>query len=114
MADTTGPILATGAITLANQVVLHHQDVNWKIPAATAIACGLFALGERVWPAGVKTLAWVVLATVVLTRTRKDIPSPAESLLTWWNGGESAATAPAPASTGPSTSAIPGPFAKGL
>lgn len=87
MAATTGPVLAVGAVTVANRVIFNNQPMEWRVPIATAIAAALFALGERAWPAGAKALAWTALVAVVLTRVDPSVPSPAESALTWWEKG---------------------------
>jgi hypothetical protein len=85
MGATTGPILATGLITVANETVFHGQPMDWRVPAATGLAALGFSLAERVWPEGAELLAWTVLLTVLLTRTKSNIPSPTESALSWWN-----------------------------
>lgn len=83
MARSTGPILAVGGITLANQVLLakEPQDIDWRIPIATAIAAGGLALFERVSPELAVGLAWIALVTVLFVRVDKKAKSPAENLL---------------------------------
>jgi hypothetical protein len=85
MSQTTGVILATGAVTVANQTVFHDQEMDWRVPVATGLAAIGFALAERVWPKGAQMLAWTVLGTVLLTRTQANVPSPVESALDWWH-----------------------------
>lgn len=85
MSRTTGPILATGAITVVNQSVFHGQPVDWRVPVATGLAALGFNLVEKAWPAGAEILAWTTLLTVLLTRTSPNVPSPTESALAWWN-----------------------------
>ncbi len=87
MSQTTGPILATGALTVANATVFHDEPMDWRIPVATGLAAIGFSLAERVWPQGSKILAWTVFGTVLLTRTQSNVPSPVESALSWWNKG---------------------------
>lgn len=87
MSQTTGPILATGAITVANQTIFHDKPMDWRVPIATGLAAIGFGLAERVWPQGTKILAWTVFGTVLLTRMQPDVPSPVESALSWWNKG---------------------------
>jgi hypothetical protein len=87
MSATTGPVLAIGGITLANRVVFNDQPMDWRVPIATAIAAGMFALLERGWPRGATALAWLALVTVILTRVDPSVPSPAESALKWWEKG---------------------------
>lgn len=85
MSATTGPVLAIGMITLANEVILNDKSMDWRIPIGTGIAVGMFALMEKVWGAGAAALAWLALVTVLLTRVNPNTPSPAESALKWFN-----------------------------
>jgi hypothetical protein len=85
MSQTIGPILATGALTMANQSIFHDQPVNWRIPVATGLAAVGFSFAEKAWPQGARMLAWTVLITVLITRT-STVPSPVESAVSWWNG----------------------------
>lgn len=87
MSQTTGIVLAMGAVTLVNQSVFHNHPVDWRVPAATGLAAVGFSLAERAWPQGAVLLAWTALLTVLLTRTDPKIPSPTESALSWWNQG---------------------------
>lgn len=87
MAASTGPILAIGAVTVVNTVVFNGKPMDWKVPIATGILAGIGALGEKVSPTATVGLAYIALAAVCLTRIQPDTPSPAESLLTWWNSG---------------------------
>jgi hypothetical protein len=86
MARTTGPILAIGGITYANQTLLHGKPVDWRIPIATAISAGMFALLEKGWERGAVALAWLSLVTVLLVRVNPDVPAPVESLNQWLKG----------------------------
>lgn len=86
MAKSTGVILAIGGITLVNQSVLHSQPVDMRVPVATAIAAGGFALLERGNEKLVVGIAWIALLTVVFARVDPKVPSPTESLLKYWNG----------------------------
>jgi hypothetical protein len=81
---TTGPVLATGGITLANAVLLNGKPFDWKIPIATGIAAGAFALAEKAWEQGAVALAWMALVTILITRVDPKTPSPVESLNNWW------------------------------
>jgi hypothetical protein len=80
---STGPILAIGAITVGNQVLLNGKSLNWKIPVATGIAAGMFALAEKGWEDGAVALAWLALVTVIFARVDPNVPAPAESLQKW-------------------------------
>lgn len=85
MAASTGPILAVGGLTLANRVVFNNQDMDWKIPIATAMAAVLFAGAERAVGQTAVRLAYLALITTVFVRVDPNVPSPAESALTWFN-----------------------------
>ena len=82
---TTGPILAIGGITLANQSIVHTQPVSWRVPVATGLAAGIFALLEKAWGDGAVALAYLALASILFTRIDKSVPSPVESFVGWWN-----------------------------
>lgn len=88
MAESTGPIIAVGAITLANRSVFNGRPVDWKVPIGTAIAVGLFALIEKLAGRVAVGLAWLALVAVVFTRVDPSVPSPAESAVTWFNQGK--------------------------
>lgn len=86
MARSTGPILAVGAITLANSVIFHGQPLDLRVPIATGIAAGMFALAEKGFEQPVVLLAYVSLVTVLFVRLQPGVPAPVESALSWWNG----------------------------
>lgn len=86
MAETTGPILAVGGVTVLNQTVLHGKPMDWRIPIATGVACGGFALLERGAPQAARMAAYTALLAVLFTRIN-NVPSPTESFLSWWNAG---------------------------
>lgn len=92
MSKSTGPILAMGTVTMANETIFHAQPFNWRVPIATGLAALGFSLAERVWPEGAEILAWTGLLTVLLVRTNPNVPSPTESALAWYNstGGKTA------------------------
>lgn len=92
MAETTGPILALGAITVANRSVFHDKPMDWRPLVATGLAALAFAGAEKVWGPGARMLAWTALISVCLTRVEADVPSPVESALAWWNGGAATAS----------------------
>lgn len=81
---TTGPVLAIGAITVANNVLFNNKPFDWRVPIATGIAAGAFALGEKAWPQGATALAWMALVTILITRIDPKVPSPVETLNHWW------------------------------
>jgi len=87
MSRTTGPVLATGAITIINRTVFSGEPMDWRIPVATGLTAVGFSLAERVWPTGAQILAWTALTTILLTRTDPRTPAPAENALAWWKKG---------------------------
>lgn len=92
MAQTTGPILAIGLITLANQSVFNDREVDLRVPIATGIAATLAALAEKAWPAGIKGVAYIALVSVLFVRLDPSVPAPVESALKWWESGGSKTT----------------------
>jgi hypothetical protein len=87
MSKTIGPILATGALTIANQTVFNAQPMDWRVPIATGLAAIGFSLLERPAPELAVILAWTTFLTVLLTRTNPSVPSPVESAANWWKKG---------------------------
>ena len=80
MSETTGPILAVGAISLANEVVFNRKEVDWRIPLATGVAVGFFALAEKGWRNGAVGLAYLSLVTVLFVRLDPNTPAPIENI----------------------------------
>jgi hypothetical protein len=87
MADSTGPVLAIGGITLANKSLLNAQPFDWRVAIATGISAGIFALFERLWHDGAVAFAWMALVTLLFVRIDPKTPSPFESLNKKWPGG---------------------------
>jgi hypothetical protein len=85
MAESTGPILAVGALTLANRVVFNDRAMDWKVPIGTAIAAVLFAGAEKAVGRSAVWLAYLALVTVVFVRVDPEVPAPAESALRWYD-----------------------------
>lgn len=83
MSRTTGPILAMGAVTVSNEVVLNGKPMDWRIPVGTAVAIGMFSLAEKVSPDIASGVAWIAFATVLFVRLKRDAPSPVENFLEW-------------------------------
>lgn len=89
MSVTTGPVLAAGAITVANSVVFNGAAMDWRIPVATTMLAGGFYLLERVVGADTaEAFAWTLLVTTLVTRMDPDVPSPVESAVRWWDGNQ--------------------------
>jgi hypothetical protein len=86
VAQSTGVILAVGAVTLVNESVFQGKPIDWRVPIATGFAAGLFALGERAWPSGVVGLAWLALITTMFVRIKPGTPAPIETALAFWEG----------------------------
>lgn len=86
MSETTGPILAIGAVTVLNQTILHGRPMDWRIPIATGVATAGFSLLERGAPQAARLAAYAALVTVLFSRIN-GVPSPTESFLSWWNSG---------------------------
>lgn len=84
MARSTGPVLAIGAITAANEVLFAplagsgHVHFNWRIvPAVAGLALGLAAL-ERIAPDFAVGLAWLGVLTVLVVPVG-NAPTPVEN-----------------------------------
>lgn len=58
--------------------------MDWRIPIATGLAAGMFALGEKALPEVVPALAWLALTAVLFVRLEPDTASPVENFLNWW------------------------------
>jgi hypothetical protein len=83
MARSTGPILAVGAVTIANQSLLakEQQPIDFRIVVGTAIAAGGLALLERLSEGLAVGIAYVALITVLFARLDAKAGAPAENLL---------------------------------
>lgn len=90
MPATTGPILAMGTITLVNSSFVHNKPIDWRIPIATGLGTIIFAGLEKVNSDFFKAITYLGLVTILFSRTQKNVPSPTESMLDWWNGKTSA------------------------
>lgn len=83
---STGPMLAVGAVTVANQSLINSEPIDWRIPIATGLAAGALALIENAVPEIAVGVAWLALVTVLFVRLKPGVPSPTESLMKWWEG----------------------------
>ena len=83
MARSTGPILAVGAISIANQSLLakEQQPIDFRIIVGTAVAAGGLALLENVSPEIAVGIAWIALVAVLFTRLDPKAGAPAENLM---------------------------------
>lgn len=85
MAKSTGPLLAAGAINVGNATIVHGKPIDWRVPLGIGVVATVFAGLEHVpgLDVFIAGISWIVLVTIVLTRSRKDVPSPAESFASW-------------------------------
>jgi hypothetical protein len=86
--QTTGPILAIGAITMANETIVNGKPIDWRVPIATGLAAMAFSALENVSGSlapAITKIAWLALLTTLIVRVKPDTPSPAESFMTWYN-----------------------------
>ena len=83
MAQSTGPILAVGAITIANKSLLaeKQQPVDFRVILGTTIAAAGLALLERVSEGLAVGIAYVALVAVLFAEIDKEAGAPAENLL---------------------------------
>jgi len=81
MARSTGPILATAAITVVNRSVLNDKDIDWRIILGTGVAAVGLALLEKASEGFAVGLAWLTLVTTLFVKVDPTVPPPAESLL---------------------------------
>lgn len=90
MARTTGPVLALGGITLANQALLAKNpvEIDFRVVVGTAIAAGAFALLERLNEPIAVGLAWIALVTVLFVEVDPKAGAPAENLLRLMREGQ--------------------------
>jgi hypothetical protein len=70
---------------MVNRSVFNDKPWDWKIPIATGLAVGMFALGDKALPTVAPMLAWTAVLAVVITRVDPAVPSAAESGLKWFN-----------------------------
>jgi len=95
MAQSTGIVLATGAITLVNTVILEPEQTGtaggdpWNNAARVIVATGLFAAGlsalERPAPELAVALGWAAFLAMMIRRLDPKVPSPTERIVKWWD-----------------------------
>lgn len=66
MAQSTGIILAAGAISFGNEWLLEHKSPDFKIPLATCLAALMLAGAEHINQELAVGVAWIALITVLL------------------------------------------------
>lgn len=79
MAQSTGIILAAGAITTGNEWI--HHKFNWKVPIATFGAAIIFAGLEKVSQPAAVGIATIALITVLVGGVTPGIPSPVAQII---------------------------------
>lgn len=88
MGASTGPALAAGGVVIFNNAIIH--DATPASQMRVAIATGIVAIGlslfERALPQAATAFAWLILTGVILVRIDPHTPSPAESIVRWYNG----------------------------
>jgi hypothetical protein len=87
VAKSTGVILAVGAVTVFNDVILNNEELDMRVPIATAFGAMVFSLLEKANQPIAVGVAWVALLTVLLARIDPKKPAPVETLLAMWNKG---------------------------
>lgn len=90
MAQTTGIVLATGSVTLANLFLFDSQPMRdpWneaaKVLVATGVVAGTLSILERPAPDLAIMLGWGIFFGMMVTRLNPEVPSPTERFITWW------------------------------
>jgi hypothetical protein len=79
-----GPILAVGAISLGNEVIIHGQKVSMRIIVGTGLAAMGLSVLEDLIPGLGTGIAWLTLVTVLLVRINPAVPSPVETINDWF------------------------------
>jgi hypothetical protein len=85
MAQSTGPVLLIGAITMGRQVLIDQESPDFRVAVATGIAAGMFALAEKAIGPVAPAIAWVGVISVIFVRINPGRPAPAEAMLKLWN-----------------------------
>ena len=86
MADAATLIVATGGITIANDVIFNKQPMNWKVPIATGIGALIFAGAQSAVGEPAVLLAWLVLIGSLLYTPSGG--KPFSTNLAAWAGGK--------------------------
>lgn len=70
---------------MVNRSVFNDEPWDWRIPLATGISVGLFALLEKAMPTMAEALAWLAVVAVTISRVDSKVPAAAESALNWFD-----------------------------
>lgn len=87
MAATTGPILAIGALTVFNDVVIGNKGLTdeFRVLAAVGIGVGVFAGLEKLNAQIAKGIVYIALVTAIVAPLAKDKTSFAERAAKWFD-----------------------------
>lgn len=80
MAASTGPVIAAGAITSANELLFGGGKFNWRVVPATAGLALALGLLEKAAPGFAVGLAWLCVATVLVVPVG-NAPTPIQNAL---------------------------------
>lgn len=86
MSASTGPIVAAGAVTAFNAIILQGRPpaTQARTAVGTLVAAGGLFLAEQVAPKAAVAFAWLVFAGVLLVRVDATTPSPLETFVAWY------------------------------
>ena len=94
MSGVVGPVALAVGLVVGNEILVLGEPVmsgvNWN-PKVTRpvvggfIAGGILSLVSNFMPRTAELFAWTMVIGVALVRIDKTTPSPAESLLSWYN-----------------------------
>ncbi|MES2211433.1 MAG: hypothetical protein V4515_14815 [Chloroflexota bacterium] len=87
MAASTGPILAIGAVTVANDVLFHRRSIDWRVPIATCGAAILFGFLEKPLGPVAAALAWASLVTSLFVPAKGDKDPPITAAAKYFTQG---------------------------
>lgn len=89
MARSTGPILAVGALTMANRSLLSpkQEPPDFRVVVGTVVAAAGLALVERLNEQIAVGIAYIALVTVLFVRVGNQ-PAPSENLLRIMRGNQ--------------------------
>lgn len=90
MAASTGLLLTAGAVTFGNEWIHNPKHPNWKIPVATLAVAVVFAGIEQIPGAGPFAVGVAAIALVgcLLGSFTPGVPSPAQQIISFINGGK--------------------------
>jgi hypothetical protein len=92
--SVVGPVALAVGLVVGNEVLVLNQPVivgtDWNPKVLRpivggVIAGGILSLVSNFLPRTAELFAWTMVVGVALVRIDKTTPSPAESLLSWYN-----------------------------